>query len=50
MLLINIKVFNKVFVNKKFIKLYKFFIILFRNFIKLCLINNKFAFNIIYIA
>ncbi len=50
MLLINIEVFSKVFINKKFIKLYKLSIILFRNFIKLCLINNKFVFNIIYIA
>jgi len=49
-LLINIEVFNKIFINKKFVKLYKLFIILFRNFIKLRLINNKFASNIIYIA
>ncbi len=50
MLFINIKVFNKVFINKKFIKLYKLFIILFQNFIKLHLINNKFVSNIIYIV
>ena len=50
MLFINIKVFNRVFVNKKFVKLYKLSIMLFQNFIKLCLINNKFAFNIIYVA
>jgi len=50
MLLINIKVFNKVFINKKFVKLYKLFIILFRNFIKLRLANNKFVSNIIYIV
>ncbi len=50
MLLINIKVFNKAFINKKFIKLYKLSIILFRNFIKLRLINNKFISNIIYVV
>ena len=50
MLFINIKVFDKVFVNRKFVKLYKLSIILFQNFIKLCLTNNKFVSNIIYIA
>jgi len=50
MLFINIEVFDKIFINKKFVKLYKFSIILFRNFIKLYLINNKFISNIIYIA
>ncbi len=50
MLLINIEVSNKVFVNKKFVKLYKFSIMLLQNFIKLRLVNNKFVSNIIYIA
>ncbi len=50
MLLINIKVFNKVFINKKFVKLYKLSIMLLRNSIKLYLINNKFVSNIIYVA
>jgi len=50
MLLINIKIFNRIFVDKKFVKFYKLSIILFRNFIKLYLINNKFVSNIIYIA
>ncbi len=50
MLLINIEVFDKVFINKKFVKLYKLFIMLLRNFIKLRLINNKFVSNIIYVA
>jgi len=50
MLLINIEIFNKVFINKKFIKFYKLSIILLQNSIKLRLINNKFASNIIYIA
>ncbi len=50
MLLINIKVFNRIFINKKFVKLYKLSIILLQNLIKLRLINNKFASNIIYVA
>ncbi len=50
MLFIDIKVFDKVFINKKFVKLYKLFTMLLRNFIKLRLINNKFVFNIIYVA
>ncbi len=50
MLFINIEVFNKIFINKKFVKLYKLSIILFQNFIKLYLTNNKFASNIIYIV
>ncbi len=49
-LFINIEVFNKVFVNKKFVKLYNFFFILLQNSIKLYLINNKFVSNIIYIT
>ncbi len=49
MLLINIKVFDKLFVNRKFVKLYKLSIILLQNFIKLYLVNNKFTLNIIYI-
>ncbi len=50
MLFINIKIFNRVFINKKFVKFSKFSIILFQNFIKLRLINNKFVSNIIYIV
>jgi len=50
MLLINIKIFDKVFINRKFVKLYKLSIMLFRNFIKLHLINNKVVSNIIYVA
>ncbi len=50
MLFINIEIFNRVFINKKFVKLYKLSIMLLRNFIKLRLINNKFISNIIYIA
>jgi len=50
MLLINIEAFNRVFVNKKFIKYYKLSIILLQNSIKLRLVNNKFASNIIYNA
>ncbi len=50
MLFINIEVFDRVFINKKFVKLYKLSTMLLRNFIKLHLINNKFASNIIYIA
>jgi len=49
-LLIDIKAFDRVFVNKKFIKLYKFSIILLQNSIKLRFANNKFASNIIYVA
>ena len=50
MLLIDIEVSNKAFVNKKFIKLHKLSIILLQNSIKLRLINDKFVSNIIYIA
>ncbi len=50
MLFINIKVFDKVFINRKFVKFYKFFVILLQNLIKLCLANNKFVLNIIYVA
>jgi len=50
MLFINIEIFNRAFINKKFVKLYKLSIMLLRNFIKLRLINNKFISNIIYIA
>ncbi len=50
MLLINIEVFNKAFINKIFVKFYKFSIILLQNSIKLRLVNNKFISNIIYIA
>jgi len=49
-LLIDIKAFNRIFVNKKFVKLYKLFTILLRNFIKLRLVNNKFALYITHIA
>ena len=49
-LFINIKVFNKKFVNKKFVKFYKFSITLLQNSTKLYFANNKFASNITYIA
>ncbi len=50
MLLTNIKVFNKIFINRKFVKFYKLSIILLSNSIKLYFVNNKFVSNIIYIA
>jgi hypothetical protein len=50
MLFINTKASSKVFVNKKFIKLYKIFTILLYNFTKLRLANKRFASYIIYIA
>ena len=50
MLFINIEAFDKIFVNKKFVKLYKLSIILLQNSIKLRLVDNKFASNIIYVA
>lgn len=49
-LLIDIETSDRVFVDRKFVKLYKFFIILFQNSIKLRLADNKFASNIIYAA
>jgi len=50
MLFIDIEAFDRIFVNRKFVKLYKFFIILLQNSIKLRFVNNKFVFNITYIA
>jgi len=50
MLFINIEAFNKIFINKKFVKLYKLSTILLQNSIKLRLVDDKFVSNIIYIA
>jgi len=50
MLFIDIKVFDRVFINKKFVKLYKLSIMLLQNSIKLRLTNDKFVSNIIYVA
>jgi len=50
MLLVNLKVLNKVFVNKKFVKFYKLFTMLLRKSIRLRLVNNKLALNINYVA
>jgi len=50
MLLIDIEAFNRVFVNKKFIKFDKLSIILLQSSIKLRFVNNKFVSNITYVA
>jgi len=50
MLLVNIEAFNRVFVDKKFVKLYKLSIMLLQNSIKLRLAKNKFVSNIIYVV
>lgn len=47
-LFIDIETSNRVFVNRKFVKLYKFSTILLRNSIKLSFANNKFVSYIIY--
>jgi len=50
MLLVDLKILKKVFVNKKFVKFYKLFTILLRKLIKLRLVNNKLILNINYVA
>jgi len=50
MLLVDSRVLDKVFVNKKFIKFYKLFTILLRKSIRLRLVDNKLTLNINYVA
>ena len=47
-LMINIKVFERVFVSRRYVKLYKFFIVRLQKSIKFKLTNNKLVFNIIH--
>ena len=49
-LITNTKVFGRIFINRKYVKLYKFFIARLQKPIKLKLTNDKLMSNIIYMT